>query len=256
MKRPTAAALVIGNELLSGKIADRNVVVLARTLRSCGVLLRRVVMALDELEALSDEVRALSQAHDLVLTSGGVGPTHDDVTVDAVARAFGVGVVREPSLEALLRLHYRERLTDDHLLMARVPEGARLLGGPSAAGDRKSPWPAIVMRNVWLLPGVPEIFELKMQVLAAELERGSPFVTRAVRTTLDEGTLKAALDRVVAAHPEVEIGSYPTWSHPSYRTKLTFDGASEDEVVRARDALLASLPPESIVPEPGSGDER
>lgn len=256
MTRPTAAALVIGNELLSGKIADRNVVVLSRALRARGVLLRRVVMMLDELEALALEVRALAASHDLVFTSGGVGPTHDDVTVDAVARAFGVGVVREPSLEALLRLHYRERLTDDHLLMARVPEGARLLGGPSAASDRKTPWPAIVMRNVWLLPGVPEIFELKMQVLAAELERGSPFVTRAVRTTLDEGTLKAALDRVVAAHPDVEIGSYPTWSHPRYRTKLTFDGASEAAVVRARDALIAALPVESIVPDSAVEDER
>lgn len=237
----TAAALVIGNELLSGKIQDQNVLVLAKALRRAGVQLRRVVMVLDELETIAAEVRSLSASHDVLFTSGGVGPTHDDVTIDAVARAFGVGVERSPEIEAMLRGYYGDRITDGHLAMARVPAGARL---SRAAGEV---WPAIIKDNVWVLPGVPQIFAMKMQLVAEELGTGRGWISLAVCTTLDEGNLKDHLDRVVEAHPSVDIGSYPTFADPRYRTKLTFDGLDEPAVKRARDALLARLPPETIV---------
>ncbi len=220
----TAAALVIGNELLTGKIQDANVIVLARTLRAIGVHLRRVVMVLDDMDVIAAEVRALADSHDVVFTSGGVGPTHDDVTIAAISRAFGVDPVRSPEIEESLRSYYRERLTDGHLAMAKVPEGARLartVGGV---------WPAIVKDNVWILPGVPQIFAMKMPLVAAELGTGHGWVSLAVFTMLDEGDLKADLDRVVAAHPDVEIGSYPTFSEARYRTKLTFDGLDEPAV--------------------------
>lgn len=232
----TAAALIIGNELLSGKIADRNVVVLARELRSLGVLLRRVVMVLDDVETIANEVRELSAAHDFVFTSGGVGPTHDDVTIEAVARAFGVAVVTSERMEQMLRAFYDDRLTEGHLLMARIPEGARL------ASNAKVPWPAVVMRNVWVLPGVPEIFAMKLPLLRAELAGDRPFVSFAVLTDLDEGQLKPLLDRVVARHPHVDVGSYPRWGDTEFRTKLTFDGLDEARVRAARDAFVAILP--------------
>src|SRR5262249_41670449 len=146
----TAAALIIGNELLSGKIADKNLVILARVLREVGVQLRRVVMILDDLDVIAREIQTLSSSHDFVFTSGGVGPTHDDVTIDAVARAFGAGVVVSPEMEQLLRAYYKDKITDGHLLMARVPAGARL------ASSDQVPWPTVVMSNVWVLPGVPE----------------------------------------------------------------------------------------------------
>ena len=240
----TAAALVIGNELLTGKIQDANVLVLARTLRGIGVLLRRVVMVLDELDTIASEVRALADSHDVVFTSGGVGPTHDDVTIAAISKAFGVDPVRSPEIEETLRAYYKERLTEGHLAMAKVPAGARL--ARTAGGI----WPAIVKDNVWILPGVPQIFAMKMPLVAAELATGSGWVSLAVFTTLDEGDLKADLDRVVAAHPEVEIGSYPTFSEVRYRTKLTFDGMDEAAVKRARDAFVGSLSAGVIV----SGD--
>src|SRR3712207_4764888 len=120
----TASALVIGNELLSGKVAEGNVFELARTLRALGIELRRVVFVPDELATIAREVRELSAAHDLVVTSGGVGPTHDDITVEAVAQAFGVAAVVEPSLADWLRRFYGERCTDAHLRMALIPEGA------------------------------------------------------------------------------------------------------------------------------------
>ncbi|MEZ4300700.1 MAG: molybdopterin-binding protein [Polyangiaceae bacterium] len=237
----TAAALVIGNELLTGKIHDQNIVVLARTLRSAGVELRRVVMVLDDLDTIAAEVRSLSASHDTLFTSGGVGPTHDDVTIAAVARAFGVEVVGAPEIEQMLRAYYGDRITEGHLAMAKVPAGARL------SRSKGGVWPAIIKENVWVLPGVPQIFAMKMQLVKEELSTGKGWLSLAVYTKLDEGYLKEHLDSVVASHPGVEIGSYPTWDDVPYRTKLTFDGQDEPAVTRARDALLALLPADSIV---------
>src|SRR5207249_4156658 len=122
----TAAVLVIGNELLSGKVEEANVPVLARTLRALGVELRRVVMVLDHIPTIAREVKELASTHDWLFTSGGVGPTHDDVTIEAVALAFGVPVVMSPLMESMLRDHYRERITEGHLRMALIPAGAAL----------------------------------------------------------------------------------------------------------------------------------
>lgn len=232
----TAAALVIGNELLSGKIEEANVHVLARSLRGLGIELQRVVMVLDDIDVIAREVRALSEAHDWVFTSGGVGPTHDDVTVRAVAQAFGCRVTEDPTLAAMLREHYRERCTDGHLQMALVPEGASLESHESVR------WPTIRVGNTWLLPGVPEIFRMKLAVVVDRLAGGVAFVSRAVFTKMDEGDLKALLDRVVAEYPDVAVGSYPKWHDPTYKTKLTFDGRDLPRVEAARDAFLALLP--------------
>lgn len=231
-----AAALVIGNEILSGKVEEANVVVLARALRPLGVRLRRVVAVPDEIDVIAAEVRALAGSHDWLFTSGGVGPTHDDVTVEAVARAFGVGVTAAPELERMLRAHYRERLTDGHLRMALVPEGAAL----EATEDVR--WPTIRVRNTWLMPGVPEVFRMKLPVALARVGAGRPFVSCAVYTNMDEGDLKPLLDRVVADFPEVDVGSYPKWADPTYKTKLTFDGQDAPRVRAARDAFVRSLP--------------
>lgn len=237
----TAAALIIGNELLSGKINDKNVVVLARTLRSLGVTFRRAVMVLDELDVIADEVRTLASSHDWLFTSGGVGPTHDDLTIEGVAKAFGAGVVMAPPIEKMLRDFYGERVTESHLLMARVPEGARLVTSDVM------PWPAVVKENVWILPGVPEIFASKMQLVRTELAGGRPYLSYAVFTLLDEGQLKPQLDKVVGEFRDVDIGSYPTFREPDYRTKLTFDGFEEARVRAARDAFAASLPEGTLV---------
>ncbi|HEY3595406.1 MAG TPA: competence/damage-inducible protein A, partial [Polyangiaceae bacterium] len=161
-----AAALVVGNELLSGKVQDENVMALAVTLRGLGVRLERVVMVLDEIETIAREVRALSRDFDIVFTSGGVGPTHDDLTVEAVALALGRKVVPNAAMEAMLRSHYRERCTEGHLRMALVPEGADL------AVTRDVTWPTIIVDNVWLLPGVPEIFRMKLAVVRDRLAGG------------------------------------------------------------------------------------
>lgn len=232
----TAAVLIIGNELLSGKVEEANLAVLARALRSVGVALRRVVMVPDEVDTIASEVRVLSGAHDALFTSGGVGPTHDDVTVEAVAKAFGVGVVRAPEIVELLRGHYKDRCTEAHLRMALVPEGATLERTQDVS------WPTIRVRNVWLMPGIPEAFRMKVPVVVAKLGGGRRFFSTAVYTQMDEGDLKPLLDAVVSTYPDVEVGSYPKWADPTYRTKLTFDGLDEARVRSARDALVATLP--------------
>jgi molybdenum cofactor synthesis domain-containing protein len=237
----TAAALIIGNELLSGKVAEANLLVLARELRGLGVLFKRAVLILDDVEEIAREVRALSETHDVVFTSGGVGPTHDDLTIEGVARAFGAGVVVAPEVEGLIRRYYGERVTEGHLLMARIPAGARLVASAAV------PWPTVVMRNVWVLPGVPEVFQMKLPHVRGELGGGAPFFSLAVYTRLDEGDLKPLIDRVVAAHGAVEIGSYPKWHDAEYRTKLTFDGLDEPAVVAACDAFVAGLPAGALV---------
>ncbi|MBI4956175.1 MAG: competence/damage-inducible protein A [Myxococcales bacterium] len=237
----TAAALIIGNEILSGKIADANIPVLAATLRALGVRLERVVMVLDDEAVIAREVRALRADHDLVVTSGGVGPTHDDVTVAAVCAAFGAPKVSAPAMEAMLRSYYGERLTAGHLLMARVPQGARLIQSSDM------PWPTVVMDNVWILPGVPQVFAMKMAVLRTELAGGTAFRSRAVFTDLDEGALKPALDQVVARHPEVEVGSYPKWREPRFKTKVTFDSQSQERVDSAAEAFIELIGPGAVV---------
>ena len=121
--------------------------------------------------------------------------------------------------------------------MALIPEGAEL------ATSAEVIWPAVVMRNVWVLPGIPEVFRAKLALARERLGGGAPFVSRSVYTQMDEGDLKLLLDRVVEAHPDVEVGSYPKWSDPSYRTKLTFDGRDAAAVARAVEAFLKLLPP-------------
>lgn len=235
----TAAALVIGNELLTGKIKDANLSVLATVLRRIGVRLVRANTIRDEMDTIVDEVRALSAAHTWVFTSGGVGPTHDDLTIDAIGRAFDAPVSVAPELRALLERHYGDALTESHVRMARVPEGARLVS------NARVPWPIVQIANVWVLPGVPEIFALKMQVVEEDLRArggGTPLVSISVTLQRDEGYLKPSLDAVVEAFPAVEIGSYPRFSDPTWRTKITFDGTDRLALADARAALIARLP--------------
>lgn len=230
---PSAAILLIGNELLSGKVDDENARYLIRELRLLGVSLRRIEVVPDVLEEVADSVRALAARFDFVFTSGGIGPTHDDVTLASVAAAFGVGLVRHPQLEALLRGSFGERLHERDLRMADLPEGARLESGPAAGG---STWPVIAVRNVWVLPGVPSIFRRKFQSIR-ERFRAAPIHGRALYSREGEGPIAGHLDTVVAEFPGVEVGSYPHPEAADYRVKITLDGRDRAAV----DAALARL---------------
>jgi len=232
----TAAALVIGNELLSGKIQDENLAPLSKTLRAVGVRLSRAVVIEDDLETIAREVLALHRAYDVVFTSGGVGPTHDDVTIDAVARAFETDVVIDANFARLIEQAYGDQCTESHLRMARVPRGSELVTSAEIS------WPTVRFANVWVMPGVPEIFRMKLSLVRQRLAGPVTFYSSAVFTCIEESDLKPLLDRVVLAHPEVEVGSYPKWRDPEYKTKVTLDSTDESSKQAALELLLSLLP--------------
>jgi molybdopterin-biosynthesis enzyme MoeA-like protein len=237
----TAAALIIGNEILTGKIQESNLGYLGQELFKLGISLERAVVCRDVIGVIVRELDALRRAHDYVFTSGGVGPTHDDVTLPAIAQAFGKQLERSPVIEALIRAYHGERVTDEHLRMADVPAGARLIASDDV------PWPTIAIENVYIFPGVPEIFRLKFPVLRPQLNQGAQFVSRAVLTLCDEGEIALQLGEVAARHPELFVGSYPRLRDPRYRLKVTVDGADERRVASALDEIIAFLPADKIV---------
>ena len=238
----TAAALIIGNEILTGKVVEQNVPVMAKELFGIGVELRRIIVCPDEISVIARDVRELAAAHDIVVTTGGVGPTHDDVTIKAVAAAFDAKVVRAEAYEAMMRAHYGDRITEMHLRMADVPEGSRLISTPELR------WPTIVMRNVYVFPGVPQIFRAKFPVMRQELKGASPFFSRAVYVGLDEPALAPLLDQLASGHPHVSIGSYLYWGDDAdYRTKLTIDGRAQDSVAACFEAMIAGIPADKLV---------
>ncbi len=231
----TAAALIIGNEILSGKIADTNTTLLARALFDLGIELRRVLVCPDEISTISQDLSDLRASHDLVFTSGGVGPTHDDVTIDGVAASFGRPVVRSVAVEKMIRQYHGDRTTEAHLRMANMPQGAEMIRSSDA------PWPTVVIENVFVLPGVPEIFELKLADLHKRLDEGYEFHSQAVYTLCDEGEIASLLERIAEAFPGVMVGSYVKWQAEDYRTKLTFDGTDPDAIAKAADMLVHQL---------------
>jgi len=236
----TAAIVLIGNEILSGKIADANASYLCRELRELGVDVRRISVIPDEVDVIATELAACTRAWDIVFTSGGVGPTHDDVTIEGAARALGVPVVRHPALVELLRQYYGDRLTETHLKMAEIPEGAELVGS-----DRLR-FPTIVAGNVFILPGVPEIFRQKFEAIR-ERFRGSPYHLRNVFVSIGEGTLADYLNALLRDYPTLLLGSYPELANPEYRVKVTLESRDPGYLERALEAFLANLPAAAVV---------
>jgi molybdenum cofactor synthesis domain-containing protein len=236
----TAGIILIGNEILSGKITDANAAYLCRELRELGVEVRRVVVIPDDVALIAEEVSAFSKSFDLVFTSGGVGPTHDDVTIEGVARAMGVPVVRHPELVALLERYYRETLTEAALRMAEIPEGAELVTG----GDLR--FPNVVMRNVYVLPGVPEVFRRRFDAMR-ERFRDAPIHLKNVFVRIGEGTLADYLNRLLDSFPLLSVGSYPELSNPEYRVKVTLESRDRGYLEQALADFLGRLPGDAVV---------
>ena len=230
----TAGIIVIGNEILSGKTRDENSPYLVRELRDLGVDVRRICVVPDELKLISDEVRKFSDSYDYVFTTGGVGPTHDDLTMDSIAAAFGRRIHRNAEIEASIRHFYARELIDGNLRMADVPEGARLVGG-------KGMWfPVVAVENVYIFPGVPEILQKKFERIK-ETFREAPFYLRQIYLKADEGQIAATLHVVLAKYPELLLGSYPYFDNPIYSIKLTLESKDLAYLESAHDALLAHL---------------
>ncbi len=236
----TAAIVVIGNEVLSGKVVDENSPWLARRLRELGVDLRQIATIPDEVPEIARAVRAAADAFDLVLTSGGVGPTHDDVTMEGVAAAFGRGVVRDPELDQALRQHAGAHANEALLRMALVPEGATLFHGERLA------FPTVVVGNVYVLPGVPQILKKKVDELAQHFS-GAPFHLHVIYSRLFESAIAASLETTVAEFPGLLVGSYPRLGDPEIAVKVTIESRDEATARAAFERLLGLLPAGAVV---------
>jgi molybdenum cofactor synthesis domain-containing protein len=223
----TAALIVIGDEILSGRTQDRNVAQIATWLNDQGVRLAEVRVIPDEMGRIGEAVNALRAAYDYLFTTGGIGPTHDDITVDAIAAAFAVPVIVDPQARAILENYYRDRpggLTEARLRMARVPEGAELIPNPSSGA------PGVKMANVYILAGVPDIAASMLEALTGKLKGGRPMVSVTVGARAPESDVADLLRETEAAHPGVAIGSYPFFRDGRYGANF---------VIRSEDGELA-----------------
>src|SRR5262245_51257915 len=230
----TAGIIVIGNEILSGKTRDENSLYLVRELRDLGVDVRKVSVIPDELLLIANEVRAFSNSYDYVFTTGGVGPTHDDLTMEGIASAFARRILRNPEIEASIRHFYDRELINGNLRMADVPEGARLVGG-------KGMWfPVVAVENVYIFPGVPEILQKKFQRIR-ETFREAPFFLREIYLKADEGQIAPTLHLLLQDFPDLLLGSYPYFSNPMYSIKLTLESKDLGYLERAHSTLLSDL---------------
>jgi molybdenum cofactor synthesis domain-containing protein len=223
----TAALVVIGDEILSGRTQDRNVAQIAVWLNAQGIRLAEVRVVADREDAIVEAVNSLRARNDYLFTTGGIGPTHDDITVDAIAAALGVPVIHHPAAVAILERHYArrgEQLTEARLRMARVPEGAELIE------NRMSGAPGIRIGNVFVMAGVPHITAGMLDWLTGKLEGGAPLVSRTIGCRVAESEVADLLREAEQAHVGVAIGSYPFFREG--RVGANF-------VIRATDPALA-----------------
>lgn len=240
-----AGLIIIGDEILSGKTADTNTPFLIGELRELGVKLCEIAVIADDIAGIAETVRRFAGRYTHVFTSGGVGPTHDDLTIAGVAQGFDVPVERHAELVRILLAYYSGRrtpLVERNLRMADVPAGVTLLAGPDLH------WPVLLMRNVYILPGIPEIFRRKFLAIR-ERFRDAPFHLRQIFVRGEEGEIARHLDHVAQSYPSVAVGSYPLLApaQDGHRVKLTLESKDEDAANRASDELAELLGEDLIV---------
>ena len=239
MTRPTAAMLVIGDEILSGRTRDANMHHLAGVLTEAGIALSEVRIVPDVHEIIVDALNALRRAHDTVFTSGGIGPTHDDITADAVAAAFGVSVDVRDDARALLAAHYEatgRELNDARLRMARIPDGARLIENPVSVA------PGFTLGNVHVMAGVPSVFQAMVASVMPGLKGGPPLLSQSLRVPRGEGDIAGPLGEIAAAHPMVSVGSYPYQQDGVYGANVVIRSDRNEALSGAVQALRAAFP--------------
>jgi molybdenum cofactor synthesis domain-containing protein len=239
MPNPTAAMLVIGDEILSGRTRDANMPYLACELTRAGIDLREVRVISDDPEAIVAAVQALSAAHDVVFTSGGIGPTHDDITAENVARAFGRDISVRDDARAILTDHYAARdleLNDARLRMARIPEGATLIDNPISAA------PGFSLENVHVMAGVPTIFQAMVASVLPTITGGAPILSQSLDVARGEGDIAGPLTDLAARYPDLSFGSYPYIRGGAYGVNVVVrghDGARVDAAMAELSGMVA-----------------
>jgi molybdenum cofactor synthesis domain-containing protein len=235
----TAGIVIIGNEVLSGKTQDINSHFFCSELRQLGVEVKKIATIEDVIELIGAEVTHFSKSFDFVFTSGGVGPTHDDVTIDGIAHGFGLRVVRHPDIERRMRQRLGAEVNEARLRMANVPEGAELLATEALFA------PIIKIHNVYIFPGIPRILQERFHAIK-ERFRDAPFYLKNVYVKYGEGIIAAPMNELIARYPDLMLGSYPVLDAPDYKVKVTFESKDSAYLDRALTSFLAALPADAI----------
>ena len=237
----TAALLIVGNEILSGRTHDKNIPYIAETLGEAGIRLREVRVVPDVEQEIIDAVNALRARYTYLFTTGGIGPTHDDITAECVAKAVGRPLTRHPEAFELLVRHYEKSGIEFNQMrqrMANTPEGAGLIDNPISAA------PGFVVENVYVMAGVPKIMQAMLQNVMPTLTGGAAMLSRTVISDIGEGTIASGLQAVQEQYPSVDIGSYPNFTSTGFRNAVVLRGTDPDVLDRARSAvwdLIGSL---------------
>lgn len=236
----TAGIIIIGNEILSGKVHDVNSYYLARELRSLGVDVRRISVIPDELDSIGKEAVKFSNMYDYVFTSGGVGPTHDDITMAGIAEGFKVQLVQRPEIKELLLARYCKQLNSAVLKMTEVPEGSDIDFGK---GMR---FPLVSFKNIYIFPGIPEYVKSKFEEIKERFRSSSYYLKRIFLNSHESG-IAETLNTVVSHYKEVIFGSYPVLGRDDYRIMITAESRSEEPLQKAVDDLIGRLPDDILV---------
>ena len=235
-EQPTAAMLVIGDEVLSGRTREGNGWHLAKVLTEAGVSLREMRVVADDRDAIVNAVRDLSEAYDYVFTSGGIGPTHDDITADSVAAAFDAPIDVRADARAILEAFYREgELNEARLRMARIPNGAELILNPVSQA------PGFILRNVHVMAGVPSVFQAMVEEIRPTLRGGAPMLSWSLRVGAPEGELAKPLGEIAAEHQGVTFGSYPFFRGGGAGVTLVLRSADRAALSRGAGALKQAI---------------
>lgn len=238
MANPTAAMLVIGDEILSGRTRDANMHHLSGALTRHGITLCEVRVVMDDHNAIINALNALRASYDHVFTSGGIGPTHDDITADAVAAAFGVAISHRADAMALMQAHYDrsgQEFNEARQRMARIPDGAVLIDNPVSTA------PGFSLGNVHVMAGVPNIFEAMLAGVLPQLNGGPPLLSQSLRVTRGEGEIAGLFGALAAEFPDLSMGSYPFQQNGAHGTNLVIRGSDAARVNEAMTKLAARL---------------
>jgi molybdenum cofactor synthesis domain-containing protein len=235
-ERVTAAVLIIGDEILSGRTQDMNLNFIAKQLALHGVDLAEARVVGDVKDDIIASLNALRARWDYVITTGGIGPTHDDITADCVAEAFGVKLHEHPEILAMMTARWGDQLNAARRRMARVPEGGALVKNPVQGP------PGFSIGNVFVLAGVPMIMRGMLEDVISRLRSGAVVISRTVRVEgAGEGAIAAPLEELARAHPDLALGSYPFFGEGGYGANLVVRGRDEAEVEATIEALLAAM---------------
>lgn len=237
----TAALIVIGEEILSGRTKDENISHIASYLTEIGIRLCEVRVVRDVEAEIVAAVNELRARYGYVFTTGGIGPTHDDVTTDSIASAFGVEVAIDPrAVEAMQKGYLGTELTPARLRMARIPEGAELIDNPVSRA------PGFMIGNVIVMAGIPRIMQVMLDAVAPRLKKGRPMLARSIRVDAPEGDVATGLAAIQAAHPDVQIGSYPFFEKGRLGTYVVLRGVDESLLASVLGELWAMIAEEGL----------